>query len=161
MNCSISGDTSITEKDVPQIRNFLDYLIRNKFAYHFFLGNLDKFDNTIFFVLRELKEKYPQITYDVVLSELPKNRIEYGPMNPRETIIPGGVPNVSLPYNIFLAHRWLLDHADCILEWYPNDKFPTKENLTNKNQIVLNISDYDLTNPADCDKLNTILQKVR
>lgn len=163
MNCAIFGyeDTKyLIPKVVPEVRAFLEYLIQHNFARHFFLVERDFFDYEIFFLLRELKQQYPQITYDFLFQYVPKEAWEFALMRPEETIVPGKALLSPWQDNTSIGERWAVSRSDFVVTYF-HEENDIMKNARREGKEVVNISDYDLTNPADCDKLNTILQKVR
>ena len=48
-----------------RIRNTLVYLIEEKNAYNFYVGNNGEFDKTVCSILKELKKTYPHINKEV------------------------------------------------------------------------------------------------
>lgn len=94
-------------------------------------------------VLRELKEKYPFISYSIVLAYMPTEKAECTPYEPWETVFPEGMETVHPRYAISKRNEWMLAEADIIVcyithSWGGAAKYVTK--ARNKIKTVINIA---------------------
>ena len=72
MVCCFFGHSDTPQHIFPQIEAAVEKLIRSGRANEFLVGNQGQFDRMTLAVLRRMKERYPQITYRVVLPYMPK-----------------------------------------------------------------------------------------
>lgn len=162
MTCFLSGNFMGSDEEAyPVIENFLDFLIRNKLARHFYLMEQDPLNALAVTALESLSEKYPLITYDLVLFEraswlLSKPIREFY----TEVIWLSGVTlsEDSKESRFEAALDWLYAHCDYALEYEPDEK---AEVYDPDARVVINIPDYDLTNPADCERVKNLIESVR
>ena len=75
--CSLFGHHNVPDDIKNKLNNLLVDLIENQKVSLFYVGNHGQFDSIARGCLRELKKKYPQISYYVVLAYLPQNPKPY------------------------------------------------------------------------------------
>ena len=99
-----------------RIRNTLVYLIEEKNAYNFYVGNNGEFDKTVCSILKELKKTYPHIRYAVVLAYLPllkkDKTIKY-----ENTVVPEGIERVPQKYAICARNKWMIEQANTVITY--------------------------------------------
>ena len=67
----------------------------------------------VYSVLKELKAKYPQIRYTVVLAYMPDEHIKelYG----EDTLFPDGLESVPKKYAINKRNDWMISHSSFVI----------------------------------------------
>lgn len=63
-------------------------------------------------VLKEMINKYPQISYTVVLAYLPKENENY---NEKNTLYPYGIESVPKRFCISWRNNWMINHSQYII----------------------------------------------
>lgn len=65
-------------------------------------------------LLRQIKNKYPHIVYEIVLAyhPLPQERGEYAE---EESIFPDGIERVPKRYAIAYRNEWMLGQSECVI----------------------------------------------
>ena len=112
MTCCFFGhrDTPISIK--KDLRRLLIFLIEEKKADRFLVGNNGNFDRMVISTLADLKNQYSHLQCYVILQTLPK---EGAPALPIETIFPHGLENVPPRYAIDKRNRWMVAHSDAVI----------------------------------------------
>lgn len=67
--------------------------------------------------LRCMKEKYPYISYTVVLAYMPTEKEEWNPYNFGETMLPEGIECVHPRYAISWRNKWMVNEADVVIAY--------------------------------------------
>ena len=81
----------------------------------FLVGNNGKFDSYVLSHLRRLKNKYPEISYNVVLSKIPtKKDSRYGE---NETILPDGIENALPRFAINKRNMWMIKNSNYVIAY--------------------------------------------
>ncbi|MGN0341686.1 MAG: SLOG family protein [Roseburia sp.] len=83
----------------------------------FLVGNQGGFDSIVLHSLRMLKEKYPHITYSVVLAYMPGAKEEWSTYEPLETIYPEGLESVHPRYAISWRNKWMIRESDVVVTY--------------------------------------------
>lgn len=83
----------------------------------FLVGNQGGFDSTVLHVLRELKEKYPHISYHVVLAYMPGKKEEYSLYTPTETLYPEGMESIHPRFAISRRNKWMVHESDVVVTY--------------------------------------------
>lgn len=78
----------------------------------FLVGNQGQFDAMVLSVLRNMKRKYPQIEYSVVLAYMPAMREEFPLYKYGETFLPEGIESVHPKYVISWRNKWMVDRSE-------------------------------------------------
>ena len=68
-------------------------------------------------ILRLLKEKYPEITYSIVLAYMPDKKEDQAGIDPMETLYPEGLECVHPKYAISWRNKWMLNEADIVVTY--------------------------------------------
>lgn len=110
----------------------------------FLVGNQGGFDSTVLHTLRLLKEKYPHITYNVVLAYMPGNKEEWSAYEPMETLYPEGLESVHPRYAISWRNKWMVQESDVVVcyvthSWGGAAQY--MEYARRKKKTVINIAD--------------------
>lgn len=83
----------------------------------FLVGNQGGFDSIVLHALRQMKEKHPHITYNVVLAYMPGAKEEWSAYCPSETIYPEGLEAVHPRFAISWRNRWMLQESDIVVTY--------------------------------------------
>ena len=110
MNVTFFGHKNApTEKIKHRIYDCLIELIEKYGAEQFYVGNQGSFDRLVLELLKELKNKYPNIEYNVVLAYFPEEAIE------EKTIYPDGLETVPRKFAIDRRNHWMIDRSDAVV----------------------------------------------
>ena len=115
MVCCFFGHSDTPQHIFPQIEAAVEKLIRSGRANEFLVGNQGQFDRMTLAVLRRMKERYPQITYRVVLPYMPKGGGAGSGDADGETLLPEGIECVHPRDAISWRNRWLVEQSDFVL----------------------------------------------
>lgn len=108
--CTFFGHRDCPEMIKPRIRETVTRLIVDYGVTEFYVGNNGNFDSMVYSALKELKQKYLQISYAVVLAYLPAdNSIDLYDGN---TIYPEGLETVPKRFAISKRNDWMIAHSD-------------------------------------------------
>lgn len=83
----------------------------------FLVGNQGGFDSIVLQSLRMLKEKYPHITYNVVLAYMPGAKNECPAIEPMETFYPEGLESVPPRFAISWRNKWMIRESDVVVTY--------------------------------------------
>ena len=108
--CCFFGHREVTHNIRGKLIEIIDNLITEKDVKEFYVGHQGQFDTIVYSVLKELKVKYPQIRYTVVLAYMPDEHIKevYG----EDTLFPDGLESVPKKYAISKRNEWMIQHSD-------------------------------------------------
>ena len=107
--CCFFGHREVTHNIRPKLTAIIEKLITEDGVTEFYVGHQGQFDNMVYSVLKELKAKYPQIRYTVVLAYMPDEHIEevYG----EDTLFPDGMESVPKKYAISKRNNWMIQQS--------------------------------------------------
>ena len=117
--CTFFGHRECPNEIQPKLRKVLIDLIKNYGVRMFYVGNQGQYDVLVRHVLRELKAKYPEIDYAVVLAYMPKGEEEYEDLS--DTLLPEEVASVPPRYAIDRCNKWMLKHTDFVVTYITHD----------------------------------------
>ena len=108
--CCFFGHREVTHNIRPKLTAVIEKLITEDGVTEFYVGHQGQFDNMVYSVLKELKGKYPQIRYTVVLAYMPNEHIKelYG----EDTLFPDGMESVPKKFAISKRNDWMISHSD-------------------------------------------------
>ena len=108
--CCFFGHSEVTHNIRPKLTALIEKLITEENVTEFYVGNQGQFDSMVFYVLKELKAKYPKIRYTVVLAYMPDEHIRelYG----KDTLFPDGLETVPKRFAISRRNDWMISHSD-------------------------------------------------
>ena len=108
--CCFFGHREVTHNIRDKLTAIIENLITETGVTEFYVGHQGQFDTIVYSVLKELKVKYPQIRYTVVLAYMPDEHIKevYG----GDTLFPDGMENVPKKYAISKRNDWMIQHSD-------------------------------------------------
>ena len=107
--CCFFGHREVTHNIKDKLTEIIEKLITEDGVTEFFVGNQGQFDIMVYSVLKELKAKYPQIRYTVVLAYLPDEHIKdvYG----ENTLFPDGLESVPKRFAISKRNDWMIQQS--------------------------------------------------
>ena len=108
--CCFFGHREVTHNIRPKLTAVIEKLITEDDVTEFYIGHQGQFDSMAYSVLKELKAKFPQIRYTVVLAYMPDEHIKelYG----EDTLFPDGLENVPKRFAISKRNDWMISHSD-------------------------------------------------
>ena len=108
--CCFFGHREVTHNIRPKLTEIIEKLIVDEGVTYFYVGHQGQFDSIVYSVLKELKARYPQIRYTVVLAYMPNEHIReiYG----EDTLFPDGLESVPKRFAISKRNDWMLKHSD-------------------------------------------------
>ena len=107
--CCFFGHREVTHNIRPKLTEIIEKLIFDEGVTDFYVGHQGQFDSMVYSVLKELKAKYPQIRYTVVLAYMPDEHIweVYG----EDTIFPDGMETVPKRFAISKRNDWMINQS--------------------------------------------------
>jgi len=113
--CSFFGHKDVPQSVCLKIRESIVYLITQRNVDCFLVGNQGGFDSMVLKVLRELKQLYPHICYNVVLAYMPTQKAEHERYDPKETCLPEGMESVPKQFAISWRNKWMVRQSQIIV----------------------------------------------
>ena len=103
------GHREVTHNIRDKLTAIIEKLISENGVTEFYVGHQGQFDSMVYSVLKELKAKYPQIRYTVVLAYMPDEHIKelYG----EDTLFPDGMENVPKKFAISKRNDWMIQQS--------------------------------------------------
>ena len=107
--CCFFGHREVTHNIREKLKATIEKLITEDNVTEFYVGHQGQFDNMVYSVLKELKAKYPQIRYTVVLAYMPDERIKelYG----EDTLFSDGLESVPKRFAISKRNDWMIEQS--------------------------------------------------
>ena len=107
--CCFFGHREVTHNIRDKLTALIEKLITEDGVTDFYVGHQGQFDSMAYSVLKELKVKYPQIRYTVVLSYMPDEHIKelYG----KDTLFPDGLDSVPKRFAISKRNDWMIQQS--------------------------------------------------
>ena len=107
--CCCFGHREVTHNIRDKLTAIIKKLIAEDGVTEFYVGHQGQFDNMVYSVLKELKAKYPQIRYTVVLAYMPDEYIKdvYG----NDTLFPDGLENTPKKFAISKRNDWMIQQS--------------------------------------------------
>ena len=115
MVCSFFGHKDAPYSLYPKIKEYTEKLILQHNIESFMVGNQGGFDSMVLKALRELKQTYSHICYNVVLAYMPTQKQECELYDPSETFLPEGIETVPKRFAISWRNKWMVRESDVIL----------------------------------------------
>lgn len=97
---------------IPEIKSNIETLITECGVTTFYVGNQGRFDSMVVSVLKEMKNKYPQISYSIVLADLPKDNENY---NAKDTLYPYGIESVPKRFCISWRNNLMIENSQYVI----------------------------------------------
>ncbi len=101
---------AIKEKLKKEIRN----LIKNESVKKFYFGNQGNFDIIVLNVIKELKEEYPDISYNIVLAYIPTSNSS---ADHAYSFLPDGIEKIPKRFAISYRNKWLVNKSDFVITY--------------------------------------------
>lgn len=107
--CCFFGHREVKHNIRDKLTVVIEKLITEENVTEFYVGNQGQFDSMVYSVLKELKAKYPQIRYTVVLAYMPDEHIKevYG----ENTLFPDGMESVPKKFAISKRNDWMIQQS--------------------------------------------------
>ena len=107
--CCFFGHREVTHNIKPKLTEIIEKLITEDGVTEFYVGHQGHFDGMAYSVLKELKGKYPQIRYTVVLAYMPDEHIKevYG----EDTLFPDCLETVPKRFAISKRNDWMIQQS--------------------------------------------------
>ncbi len=110
--CTFFGHSDAPQNLKRTIKEKISELIIECGVEIFYVGNHGQFDLMVISVLKELKNFYHQIDYNIVLAYFPKETNQYD-----NSILPDGIelchPKAAVDYR----NRWMLEKSDYVITY--------------------------------------------
>ena len=142
-SCCFFGHREVYEDIGESLERVICDLIERKKVKCFYVGNHGAYDRTVKRKLSEIKERYPEISYYVVLAYLPKKGDEYKKI---ETIYPEGIERVPKKYAIIYRNNWMIDKSEYVVSYvkYETGGAANFQNIAKrKGKDVINIAEHN------------------
>ena len=115
MVCSFFGHKDAPSEIYEQLVACIENLIINRGVSSFVVGNQGGFDSMVLKALREIKQQYPHVCYNVALAYMPGERLEYELYDPTETFLPEGIETVPKRFAISWRNKWMVRESDVVV----------------------------------------------
>ena len=134
------GNRDVTHDIRSKLQFIIEQLITEKQINSFYVGHQGQFDSMVYSVLKELKVKYPQIRYTVVLAYMPDEHTKevYG----ENTLYPDGLETVPRRFAISKRNDWMIqqsDYAVCYVHKITGGAAKFREKAERKGLRIINI----------------------
>ena len=117
MTCCFFGHKDTPSTIAPELEKVLTDLIENHGVVSFLMGNQGAFDYMALGAVRRLKERYPHITYNVVLAYMPGRKEEWSAYSPEETMYPEGLEEVPPRFAIAWRNKWMIAESEYVVAY--------------------------------------------
>lgn len=115
MVCSFFGHSDSPQTIYSDLYKIVENLILDRHITQFLVGTHGSFDSMVLKILREMNQKYPIITYNVVLAYMPKKKQEYELYHYTETILPEGIEAAPKRFAISWRNKWMVRQSNVII----------------------------------------------
>ena len=113
MVCTFFGHSDTPEAVYPKLKNTIEELIITRGVSTFMVGNHGSFDSMALRALREFKQQYAHISYQVVLAYMPHRDDEL--YSPEETLLPEGIETVPKRFAIPWRNKWMVHKSQIVI----------------------------------------------
>ncbi len=131
------GDIYLNAEELATLDETIEQLIAQG-ADTFYVGNHGQYDSYVSRSLRKLKERYPHISYAIVLSYLPKDNFYLSD----ETLYPEGIENGPQRFSIDRRNRWMIDQCDVVVSGVRftfGNSYKYQEIARRKGKCIINV----------------------
>ena len=111
--CTFFGHSDTPEAVYSKLKNTIEELIITRGVSTFMVGNNGSFDSMALRALRELKQQYAHISYQVVLAYMPHRDDEL--YSPEETLLPEGIETVPKRFAIPWRNKWMVHKSQIVI----------------------------------------------
>ena len=140
MICTFFGHRDVSRETEEPLTKIIIDLIENRGVKKFYVGNEGGFDRMVRSKLREIKKKYPQIEYAVVLAYVPTRRDEHEDYS--DTLFPSDLDGVPPRARIVARNDWMINHSKFVVTHVyrtASGAAESKAKAEKKGKIVINI----------------------
>ena len=144
MVCTFFGHRECSGLDRTTLRREVEEQIAQGVD-RFYVGHQGQFDNMVRDVLTELKEKYPHISFAVVLAYLPSQRKGYDDCG--SSIYPEGLEAVPPRFAIEKRNKWMIARSDrclCFINYPFGGAFRFARLAKKKGLAVINLGNLNM-----------------
>ena len=139
--CCFLGHRVVTEDINDRLKEEIEKLITNENVTTFYVGHQGAFDGMVLTALKQMKDKYPQIVYSVVLAYLPTSADTL--LDEKNTLYPEGIESVPKRFAISWRNDWLINNSDYVICYITHitggaAKYVAK--AKNKGKYIINLS---------------------
>lgn len=113
--CSFFGHKDTPSSVYPQLVKSIEELITVRGIASFMVGNQGNFDSMVLKALRELKQTYSHVCYNVVLAYMPGKQQDYETLAPEETFLPEGIETTPKRFAISYRNKFMVRESDIVL----------------------------------------------
>ncbi len=117
MTCCFFGHKDAPSSVYDKLEEAIEKIIVDRGVTSFLVGNQGQFDSMALKALRQMKEKYPYISYNVVLAYMPAEKEEWNPYEFGETMLPEGIEIIHPRYAISWRNKWMVNEADIVIAY--------------------------------------------
>lgn len=115
MTCCFFGHKDAPSSIYDKLEEAIEKIIAEDEVTGFLVGNQGQFDSMVLKALQRMKEKYPHISYNVVLAYMPAEKEEWNPYEFGETMLPEGLEAAHPRYAISKRNEWMVSEADMVI----------------------------------------------
>ncbi len=119
--CSFFGHKDTPQLFYPMLKETIEKLIVHRNVVNFMVGNQGSFDGMVIKALRELKQSYSHICYNVILAYLPVKKQEYELYSYTETLLPLGIEKVPKRFAILWRNKWMVRESQIVVCYVEHD----------------------------------------
>ena len=117
MKCCFFGHKDAPSDICVRLERVIERLITESGVLFFYVGNQGNFDQMVINTLRNMKEKYEYIRYNVVIAYMPgKSKARYAEEY-RESILPEGIEFIHPKYAIAWRNKWMLNQSSIVVTY--------------------------------------------
>lgn len=143
--CTFFGHRDTPEWVSVPLKKEIIKLIEERNVYCFYVGNQGNYDTMVIRTLRELKNKYQNITYYIVLAYFPTDK-DKNITNNYCTVFPEELANVPRRFAIDKRNNWMLQQSDYVISYVTHkiggaSKFTEK--AIKKGKQVINLANNE------------------
>ncbi len=117
MTCCFFGHRDTPEIVSEKLNSTIIDLIENKNVTHFLVGNQGNFDIMARNALKNIKEDYPHIQYEIVLAYLPSSKPNDNSFDYSVTIYPDGLEKTPRRFAISHRNKWMVKNSDYVIAY--------------------------------------------
>lgn len=117
MTCCFFGHKDAPSSIYGKLEEAVEKVILESGVTSFLVGNQGQFDGMALKALRRMKEKYPHISYNVVLAYMPAEKEEWNLYKFGETMLPEGIESIHPRYAISWRNKWMVNETDVVIAY--------------------------------------------
>ena len=141
MTCTFFGHKDASATIYQRLAKTIEWLFLERNVDRFLVGTHGSFDCLALNALRELKKKYPEVTYNVVLAYM-HDANNYEDV---ETIFPEGIETVPKRFAISYRNEWMVRETNLVVcyvdhSWGGASQFV--EMATKQGKEIINLGRY-------------------